>query len=165
MLKLTSVSKSFSALKVSDDISFEVSAGQALGVIGPNGAGKSTLFNLITGNLWADRGRIEFMGRDVTRVSPMIRTLSGIGRSFQIPQPFEKLTVFENLTVSACFGQNKGEAEITQVCGEILEQTELLPYANMPAGRLSCCKESVWNWRALWRPTRNSYCSTRLPAG
>jgi branched-chain amino acid transport system ATP-binding protein len=67
ILALKNVSKSFGALKVTDDVSFEVPEGMALGIIGPNGAGKSTLFNLITGNLSADSGTIEFLGRDVTR--------------------------------------------------------------------------------------------------
>ena len=137
MLRLTGVQKSFGALKVADAITFQVSAGQALGIIGPNGAGKSTLFNLITGTLSSDGGQIEFLGRDVTKASPMVRTLSGMGRSFQIPQPFAKLTVFENLLVAAAFGQNKDEAEVTQTCGAILQQTELLKLANKPTGQLS----------------------------
>ena len=137
MLKLTEVQKSFGALKVADAISFEVAQGQALGIIGPNGAGKSTLFNLITGNLYCDQGQIEFLGHNITKASPMTRTLSGIGRSFQIPQPFEKLTVFENLVVAAAFGQNKDEAEVTQACGAILHQTGLLKFANQPTGQLS----------------------------
>ena len=99
ILSLNSVSKCFGALKVTDNVSFDVPQGQALGIIGPNGAGKSTLFNLITGNLRPDQGGIHFENRDVTRVSAMERCLTGIGRSFQIPQPFEKLTVYENLLV------------------------------------------------------------------
>lgn len=137
MLRLAGITRSFGALKVSDDISFEVSAGEALGIIGPNGAGKTTLFNLILGNLQPDRGRIEFMGRDVTKASPMARTLSGMGRSFQIPRPFENLTVFENLVVAATFGRGLGESEVTGDCAEILEQTGLMPLANVPAGRLT----------------------------
>lgn len=137
LLKLDKVQKSFGALTVADAISFDVPEGQALGIIGPNGAGKSTLFNLITGNIPADAGRIDFVGQDVTRTPPMQRTLRGIGRSFQIPQPFEKLTVFENLVVAASFGQNKDEAEVTQQCAEILDQTEMLARVNTPAGQLS----------------------------
>ena len=111
ILSLENVSKSFGALKVADSVSVAVPRGQALGIIGPNGAGKSTLFNLITGNLLADAGRIEFRGRDVTRAPAMERVRMGIGRSFQIPQPFEGLTVFENLLTAATFGQGGSEAE------------------------------------------------------
>lgn len=137
ILSLNSVSKSFGALKVADGVSFEVPKGQALGIIGPNGAGKSTLFNLITGNLAADQGSVHFEDRDVTRVSAMERCLTGIGRSFQIPQPFEKLTVYENLLVAATHGRNMTEAAVRDDCTYVLERTELIMRANMPAGQLS----------------------------
>lgn len=137
ILSLENVSKSFGALTVTDDVTFDVPQGQALGIIGPNGAGKSTLFNLITGNLRADQGRIHFEGRDVTRVSAMERCLTGIGRSFQIPQPFEKLTVFENLMVAATHGRNLPEAAVLEDCADILERTELIGRANTRAGQLS----------------------------
>lgn len=137
ILSLQNVSKSFGALTVTDDVSFDVAQGEALGIIGPNGAGKSTLFNLITGNIPADRGRIAFDGVDVTKVSPMQRCLSGVGRSFQIPQPFSHLTVFENLVVAATHGRNKPEHEVTGTCAAILERTELMERANDPAGSLS----------------------------
>jgi branched-chain amino acid transport system ATP-binding protein len=137
VLTLTSVSKSFGALKVTDDVSFSVPTGQALGIIGPNGAGKSTLFNLITGNFLPDAGQITFLGRDVTRVPAMERVRMGVGRSFQIPQPFEGLTVFENLLTAAAFGQGKPEAEVQDDCVAILHDTELLKRANQVAGSLS----------------------------
>jgi branched-chain amino acid transport system ATP-binding protein len=137
VLDLKSVSKSFGALKVTDDVSFSVPKGQALGIIGPNGAGKSTLFNLITGNFLADAGTITLLGRDVTRVPAMDRVRMGVGRSFQIPQPFEGLTVFENLLTAAAFGQGKREAEVEGPCVSILRDTELLPRANQLAGTLS----------------------------
>jgi branched-chain amino acid transport system ATP-binding protein len=137
ILTLDTVSKSFGALKVADAVSLAVPRGEALGIIGPNGAGKSTLFNLITGNLLADGGRIEFLGRDVTRVPAMERVRMGIGRSFQIPQPFEGLTVFENLLAAAAFGRGMQEAEAAEDCARILAATELLRKANTLAGALS----------------------------
>jgi branched-chain amino acid transport system ATP-binding protein len=137
ILDLSDVSKSFGALKVTDAVSFSVPRGQALGIIGPNGAGKSTLFNLITGNIAPDTGRITFLGQDVTRRPAMDRVRMGVGRSFQIPQPFEGLTVYENLAVAASFGQGKAEAAVTEDCIRILHDTELLRLANTPAGALS----------------------------
>lgn len=137
ILTLDTVSKSFGALKVADAVSFAVPRGEALGIIGPNGAGKSTLFNLVTGNLLADGGRIEFLGRDVTRVPAMARVRMGIGRSFQIPQPFEGLTVFENLLVAAAFGRGVQEGEAAADCARILVATELVKKANTLAGTLS----------------------------
>lgn len=137
ILSLQNVSKSFGALKVTDDVTFDVPQGQALGIIGPNGAGKSTLFNLITGNIAADRGTVHFDGLDVTGVSPMQRCLAGVGRSFQIPQPFSNLTVFENLVVAAAHGQARSEKDVAAMCATILERTELIDRANDPAGGLS----------------------------
>lgn len=137
ILRLENVSKSFGALKVADSVTVSVPRGEALGIIGPNGAGKSTLFNLITGNLFANEGRIEFLGRDVTRAPAMERVRMGVGRSFQIPQPFEGLTVFENLLTAAAFGRGGREAEMVDDCARILEKTELLRKANFVAGSLS----------------------------
>jgi branched-chain amino acid transport system ATP-binding protein len=137
MLALTEVSKSFGSLKVTDGVSFDVPEGQALGIIGPNGAGKSTLFNLITGNLTPDAGTIRFDGRDVTRVPARRRCLDGVGRSFQIPQPFQKLTVFENLLVAATHGRGKSEAEVVGACADVLERTGLILKANAVAGSLT----------------------------
>ena len=137
VLRLSGVQKSFGALQVAQDITFDVPQGQALGIIGPNGAGKSTLLNLITGNIDPDQGRIEFMGRDVTKIPPMQRTLMGMGRSFQIPQPFDNISVFENVLVAACFGQNVSESVAIDPCADILEQAEMMHLANMPASKLS----------------------------
>ncbi|WP_374391045.1 ABC transporter ATP-binding protein [Tabrizicola sp.] len=137
ILTLDRVSKRFGALTVTDEVSLTVEAGEALGIIGPNGAGKSTLFNLITGNIRADAGTITLADRDVTRVSPMERCLLGVGRSFQIPQPFASLTVFENLVVAATHGRGLPEREVTGDCLRVLEQTDLLDRANQTAGSLS----------------------------
>jgi branched-chain amino acid transport system ATP-binding protein len=137
MLSLSNVSKSFDALRVSDDVTFEVPQGQAMGIIGPNGAGKSTLFNLITGNISPDSGSIEFCGRNITRVPAMQRCMAGIGRSFQIPQPFTKLTVYENLVVAATHGRKLSEAAVRDDCADILVKTELISRANTLAGQLS----------------------------
>ena len=137
ILTLTDVSKSFGALVVAERISFALETGEALGVIGPNGAGKSTLFNLITGNLPVDGGRIVFDGRDVTRDPPMRRCLDGLGRTFQIPQPFETLTVFENLLVAASFGTGRPESDVSERCADILVETGLIARANTRAGSLS----------------------------
>ena len=137
ILTLDNVSKSFGALTVADKVSFALEDGEALGIIGPNGAGKSTLFNLIAGNIRIDTGSVTFDGVDVTRQPPMARCLAGIGRTFQIPQPFEKLTVFENLLVAAAFGARKRESEVFDDCAAILDETGLLARANQVAGSLS----------------------------
>src|SRR5271155_5506054 len=116
ILKLDNLTRSFGSLKAVDGVELEVAQGEALGIIGPNGAGKSTLFNLITGMLRPDRGRILLEGRDITGLPPEQRCRAGLGRSFQIPLPFEHLSVFENLSVAALFGGGMSQAEAVQVC-------------------------------------------------
>ena len=137
ILRLDNLTRSFGSLKAVDDVQLEVAEGEALGIIGPNGAGKSTLFDLITGLQKPDTGTIRFDGRDITHAAPRIRCIAGIGRSFQIPHPFENLTVFENLLVAAIHGRRKREAEVVEACGEILERTGLIVFANRRAGTLN----------------------------
>jgi branched-chain amino acid transport system ATP-binding protein len=137
VIRLENVSKSFGALRVINDLSLEVAEGEALGVLGPNGAGKSTLFNLITGALKPSAGSIYFLGNDITRLPAHSRCRLGIGRAYQIPQPFGQMTVFENLLVSAAFGKRRRERDCYDRCAEILERTRLMPKANMLAGRLT----------------------------
>ncbi|MDB6001417.1 MAG: transporter ATP-binding protein [Rhizobacter sp.] len=137
LLSLHHVSKSFGALKVTDDISLSVPAGQTLGILGPNGAGKTTLFNLISGDMRCDAGRVEYEGRDITRLKPHQRCRAGVGRSYQVPQPFGHMTVFENLVTAAAFGGGQHEHEAWETAYEVLQQTGLTPHANKPAGGLT----------------------------
>jgi len=137
ILKLENLSKSFDSIRAIDAVDLEVAQGEALGVIGPNGAGKTTLFNLVTGLLKPDTGSIWFDGRDITRAPPRVRCIAGIGRSFQIPHPFESLTVFENLLVAAIHGRRQREPQVIDACGEILERTGLIAFANRRAGMLN----------------------------
>jgi len=137
ILRLENLTRSFGSLKAVDGVNLEVAAGEALGIIGPNGAGKSTLFNLITGLLRPDGGAVWFDGRDITQAPPRARCIAGIGRSFQIPHPFENLTVFENLLVAAVHGRRQREAQVIDACGEILQRTGLIAFANRRAGTLN----------------------------
>lgn len=136
ILELEHVSKSYGALKVTDDVSLRLETGEALGIIGPNGAGKTTLFNLIGGTQPADTGAVRFHGQDVTRKGAADRCHLGIARSFQIPQPFVGMTVYENLLVADAFGSLEAQNR-EQKCRDILAKTGLLPKANSPAGALS----------------------------
>ncbi|MDR1968242.1 MAG: ABC transporter ATP-binding protein [Burkholderiaceae bacterium] len=136
LLALHCISKSYGALKVTDGISLAVTEGETLGILGPNGAGKTTLFNLISGDVRADAGRIDYAGRDVTRLRPHQRCRAGIGRSYQVPQPFGNMTVFENLVTAACFGGQQPEREAWHTAHGVLLETGLMPHANKPAGGL-----------------------------
>jgi branched-chain amino acid transport system ATP-binding protein len=137
LLRIENLKKSYGSLVVTDDVSLSVAEGEALGIIGPNGAGKTTLFSLITGAVPPNSGSIRLAGEDITRASAQRRCLAGICRSHQVPHPFEKLTVAENLLVAACFGQNKREADVVDQVGAILEQTGLAAKANRVSGGLA----------------------------
>ena len=137
LLEIAGLKKSFGSIIVADDLDLSIASGEAVGIIGPNGAGKTTLFNLITGELSPTAGNISFEGRDFAGVPPQGRCRAGIGRTHQIPQPFEKLTVFENLLVGAVHGSQRTECEVAQCCGDILAQLGLLKRANALAGSLT----------------------------
>jgi branched-chain amino acid transport system ATP-binding protein len=137
ILEVSGLSKAFGSVRAADNLALEVRAGEALGIVGPNGAGKSTLFNLITGDLSPDAGIIRLNGEDITRKSAHARCRAGIARSYQIPHPFENLTVFENLLVGAAYGQNRREQDVTDACAELLDRTGLFRHANSLAGSLT----------------------------
>jgi branched-chain amino acid transport system ATP-binding protein len=137
ILDLIDLSKSYGRLIVADSISFSVEDGEALGVVGPNGAGKTTLFSLIGGLLKLDSGLVRLGGYDITGLSPQARCRAGVARTHQIPLPFEKLTVFENVLVGGCFATGRSERDATQSCGAILERVGLLRHANKLAGALT----------------------------
>lgn len=137
LLALHTVSKFYGALKVTDSVTLSVEKKQTLGVLGPNGAGKTTLFNLISGDVRVDAGRVEYNGRDITALPPHLRCRLGIGRSYQVPQPFGHMSVFENLVTAACFGGEQSERQAWDTAVHVLEQTGLMAHANKPAGSLT----------------------------
>ncbi|CAN0459029.1 unnamed protein product, partial [Phaeothamnion confervicola] len=109
ILTLECINKRFGAIVIADGIDLALGTGEALGIIGPNGAGKTTLFGIVAGAVAADQGRVLLDGEDITRLPPEQRCRRGIARSFQIPQPFVGMTVFENLAVAAAFGTGRRE--------------------------------------------------------
>jgi branched-chain amino acid transport system ATP-binding protein len=137
LLQLTGLTKSFGSVTAVDRIDLAVAEGEALGVIGPNGAGKSTLFALVAGALRPDAGSVRLDGRDLTAVRQHQRCRAGIARSHQIPQPFGKLSVLENVLVAAVYGEGRREREALDACADILRTTGLLPQANRVAGTLT----------------------------
>ena len=137
ILTLNNVSKYFGALKVTDGVTLSVTEGEVLGILGPNGAGKTTLFNLISGDLQIDSGEVLFDGLPIHDAPPFQRCRDGIGRSYQVPQPFGAMSVFENLVTAACFGAQVSEKAAWQIASEVLEQTGLQRFANQAAGGLT----------------------------
>ena len=136
ILVVNNLQKSFGRLTAVDDLSLDVKEGEILGMMGPNGAGKTTVFNLLTGIVKPDRGTITFKGREITHESPSKRCRLGLGRTYQIPQPFNKMTVFENLLVAAVHGGGLGEKQARKHIHDILDMIGLFPKKNVPAGGL-----------------------------
>jgi branched-chain amino acid transport system ATP-binding protein len=137
ILAFDKISKRFGAVVVAQDIDLALADGEALGIIGPNGAGKTTLFGIASGTVRPDAGRVMLGGSDITRLPPDRRCRLGMGRSFQIPQPFHGMTVFENLVVAAAFGSGRSERDVYGRCVELLEQCALADKANRSAGTLT----------------------------
>ncbi|MFY9840461.1 MAG: ABC transporter ATP-binding protein [Xanthobacteraceae bacterium] len=137
LLALEKISKCFGAIVVADRIDLTLAEGEALGIIGPNGAGKTTLFGIISGAIAPDSGRVLYAGNDITALPPAQRCTIGIGRSFQIPQPFGGMSVFENLVVAATFGAGRREHDAYESCMSILERCRLADKANRPAQSLT----------------------------
>lgn len=137
VLSVDKLGKSFGAVRVADDLCFDVAKGEALGVLGPNGAGKTSLFNLLTGALRADRGTIAFRGADITSTSAAHRSRNGIARSFQVPQPFIGMTVYENCLVAATHAANMNKKHAERHVIDVLRDTGLLDKANSRAGQLT----------------------------
>jgi branched-chain amino acid transport system ATP-binding protein len=137
ILALEKISKRFGAVVVADGIDLSLNDGEALGIIGPNGAGKTTLFGMATGTVAPDSGRVLFDGEDITRLKPERRCRLGLARSFQIPQPFSGMTVFENVVVAAAFGNGERETAVYDRCADLLERCGLADKANRRAGGLT----------------------------
>ncbi|HSB84993.1 MAG TPA: ABC transporter ATP-binding protein [Ilumatobacteraceae bacterium] len=138
LLQVDNVCKRFAALRVVDEFTFDVAEGEALGIVGPNGAGKTTLLNLVAGDLRPDSGTISLAGQDITKLPAHVRCHRGIGRTAQIPRPFEGLTVFENVLVGSTFG-SRGRSASTgeQHAVAALSQAGMLDKANLVAGSLT----------------------------
>lgn len=151
ILSTRGLCRSFGMLKAVDDVSLQVRRGSMTGLIGPNGAGKSTLFNLLTGALKPDGGTVELDGRGVTGLAPDRLFANGLGRTFQIPRPFARMSVLENVML-APMGQTgetitgpflfrprmrTEESQIRAKALEVLDFVTLSSLADHPAGQIS----------------------------
>ncbi len=137
LLRLKDVSKHFAGLEVLKDVSFGVGEGEVLGLIGPNGAGKTTLFNIVSGSLRPNGGSVLFEGRETTRLPAHRLARLGIARTFQIPQPFEEMTVGENIRAGSLFSGRSGRGKLPADSLELCDMVGLRDKANQRAGSLS----------------------------
>ena len=137
ILTVENVHAAYGKFKVLHDLSMEVYEGQVLGIIGPNGAGKTTLMNVICGLLIPSEGKIIFQGRDIAKLDPEERCRLGMGRTYQIPKPFGRLTVFENVLTAAAHGTGRSEIDAVADTIEILKQTGLYSKGDVEADVLA----------------------------
>ena len=122
MLGVAGLTKRFGGFAALNGVSFEAKEGEILGLIGPNGSGKTTAFNCISGTLTASEGSIRFRGEELGGLTPDVICHRGLARTFQIPRPFRKLSILENVAVAAHFGAARrgGEAEGRRRAREML---------------------------------------------
>ncbi len=127
MLKIEGLTKRFGGFTAVNAVSFEVHKGEILGLIGPNGSGKSTIFNMVSGTLAPNSGSIQFDGREIAGQPPHRIINLGIGRTFQIPRPFHRLTMFENVALAGYFGQGRNSRAKAEEAAERALATVGLP--------------------------------------
>lgn len=132
VLNIVDVSKSFRGLRALSGVSFTLRQGEIFGLIGPNGAGKTTLFNVISGFLKPDSGRVGFLGKDLVRLKPHEICKMGLARTFQIVKPFSHLSILENVAVG-CFNATNDIQEAEERAWEVLRFVGLEKKALSPA--------------------------------
>jgi branched-chain amino acid transport system ATP-binding protein len=137
ILELKSVSRVFDGIRAVDNVSLKFYAGEIVGLIGPNGAGKTTLVNLISGFIPLSSGDVIFEGKSLARSKPHTIAQAGIARTFQIVQPFAKMTVLENVMAGAIYAGHCGMRQARDKAIESLEFAKLAHLKDMPASELA----------------------------
>ena len=141
LLELDGVSRSFKGLRAIDNVSLTVNGGEIVGLIGPNGAGKTTLVNVVTGMYPATAGRVRLDGRDITRVAPNRIAELGVARTFQIVQPFPRMTVGENIAAGALFsGGARSLAEARARARNLAQEVGIGDLTDQPAEMLTLAR-------------------------
>jgi len=137
MLEGKGITKRFGGLVALSNLDFEVEKGAIVGLIGPNGSGKTTLFNIISGFLKPEEGRVCFDGSEITRLRPYQIGRLGIGRTFQIVRPLKEMTVLDNVATGVLYGRKRDEIEeARREALEILRFTGLDGKKDIRAGLL-----------------------------
>ena len=154
LLTVDHLTKVFGGVRAVDECSLSVAEGTITALIGPNGSGKTTLFNMITGYLPADSGRVAFDGKDVTGRDPGKLYRAGLSRTFQQARVFPQLSVLENLVIAAgyrwsqLFTRRVAAADRDRA-DELLEEFRLAPVADLLAGELSYGQRKLLEFAAV----------------
>jgi branched-chain amino acid transport system permease protein len=136
VLEVRNLSKSFGGLKAVQDVSFKLHRNEILGIIGPNGAGKTTLFNLLNGFLRPDTGEVILSGREMSGHKPHELCDAGIGRTFQIMRPFQRMSISDNVVIGA-YVRARTDEEARRLAADAIERVGLSAIADRPAGELT----------------------------
>jgi len=139
LLQVKGVSRRFGGIRALNDISFDMQAGEIVGLMGANGAGNTTLFSLIAGNVAPSAGEIWFDNNRIDGLAPHQVNRLGIARTFQIVRPFANMTVLENIAVGALYGRGRtmSQHRARERCMQILEEVGLADRADMLASALT----------------------------
>jgi len=141
LIETINIWKKFGGLVALRDVSIKIFKGELLGIIGPNGSGKTTLYNVITGFLKPDKGKVIFMGKEITGMPPHEIAKMGVVRTFQLVKPFMGMSVLDNVRVALYmrYGlfSSVSESEVIKEAREILEAVKLLHRADVTADSLS----------------------------
>jgi branched-chain amino acid transport system ATP-binding protein len=135
VLEVEGLTRRFGGLTAVDQVTFSIGEGELVGIIGPNGAGKTTLFNLVSGFLQPDAGRVRFLDRDITGWAPHRVARLGLVRTFQLVRPFANLSVLDNVKAAALV-KTPSLAEAEGLAWHLLEETGLAHYARVEARSL-----------------------------
>lgn len=140
LLEVRDISKRFKGVVALNRVSFEVHEGEFVGIIGPNGSGKTTLFNIISGFLKPDSGRIIYRGIDITGYQPHKIARLGVARTFQIMRPLESLSVLDNVIISA-LPRGRDVKEARERAERVLELVELVDKRDLAARDLNASEK------------------------
>lgn len=142
ILQVKDVCKKFGGLTALEDVSFDLSEGEILGLIGPNGAGKTTLFNVINGVYPPNEGQVIFRGNNVTNAKTYEMARMGLARTHQIVKPLNEISVRENVIVGSCFGhEGHGLAKAAKIADEVLEFVGLIEKSDQLAMSLNVAQK------------------------
>ena len=136
VLKVEGLCRAFGGLQAVEDVSFDVRKGEVLGIIGPNGAGKTTLFNLLNGFLPPNAGQVIWANENLVGMRPNEICRRGIGRTFQVVRPFQRMTVLQNVVVGAFVAESDDEKALA-LAGEALARVGMADRAGVRAGGLT----------------------------
>lgn len=137
IISFENVCSGYERIRILNNLSFDVVEGEVFGVIGPNGCGKTTMLNTLVGLIRIDGGSIIYNGRDISGMPPFARCEMGIGRTFQVPRPFEGMTVLDNVLVASVHGAKHSIKTGERLSMECLERVGLEDKASLRAGQLT----------------------------